>query len=232
MIDRLRYEVYKANVELQKQGLVILSWGNVSGIDRQAGIVVIKPSGISYEDLTPDKMVAVDLTGRKLEEGLDPSSDTLTHVELYKSFQDIAGICHTHSLNAAAWAQACKVIPCLGTTHADHFYGPVPVTGIMTDDQIQSGYESNTGKIIVRHFEVNNINPAHMPACLVANHGPFTWGTSAADAVQNAIILEQTAAIALATMQIDPDRGPVSKTLLDKHYLRKHGKEAYYGQKN
>ncbi|MGD8499511.1 MAG: L-ribulose-5-phosphate 4-epimerase [Phycisphaerales bacterium] len=228
MHEELRRAVCDANLELQKQELVIYSWGNVSGIDRSTGTVAIKPSGVVYDELTPDKIVLLDLDGNVVEGALKPSSDTPTHLELYRNFEAIGGVCHTHSPNATAWSQACREIPCFGTTHADDFYGAVPVTGVMTKEQIQSDYELNTGKVIVRRFA--NMDPMKMPAVLVANHGPFTWGKSAADAVEATVVLEQIAAIALGTVTINPDQSPISRALLDKHYLRKHGKNAYYGQ--
>jgi len=228
MHEELRKAVCDANIELQRRNLVIYSWGNVSGIDRTAGIVAIKPSGVSYDDLTPDKIVLLDLDGTIVEGKLKPSSDTPTHLELYRNFKAIGGICHTHSVNATAWAQACKEIPCFGTTHADHFYGSIPVTEVMTEAQIQSDYELNTGKVIVRRFA--GLDPMKMPGVLVANHGPFTWGKSPADSVEAMVVLEQIATMALGTTTINSNRKPISKALLDKHYLRKHGKNAYYGQ--
>ena len=228
MQEELKKAVCQANLELQKQQLIIYSWGNVSGIDRSAGVVVIKPSGVSYDELTPDKMVVLDLEGKIIEGTLNPSSDTPTHLELYRNFETIGAICHTHSPNATMWAQACKAIPCFGTTHADYFYGSVPVTRVMTKKQIQSDYELNTGKIIVERFA--DTDPMQMPAVLVANHGPFTWGDSPAKAVEATVVLEHIAATALGTITISPEQGPVSDALLDKHYLRKHGKNAYYGQ--
>ena len=229
MYDKLKEEVCQANVELERQKLVICSWGNVSGIDRATGVVAIKPSGVAYNELTPDKIVLVDLAGNVIDNGFKPSSDTMTHIELYRSFSDIGGICHTHSPNATIWAQACQGIPCFGTTHADYFYGTVPVTKILTKDEIKNCYELNTGKAIVRRFA--EIDPMQMPAVLVANHGPFTWGRDAAGCVEAAVILEQIAAMALGTFTINPKQKSISKALLDKHYLRKHGKDAYYGQK-
>jgi L-ribulose-5-phosphate 4-epimerase len=228
MYEELRKAVCDANIELQRQKLVIYSWGNVSGIDRPRGVVAIKPSGVAYEKLTPDKIVLLDLDGKIVEGKLNPSSDTPTHLELYKNFKAVGGICHTHSAGATAWAQSCKEIPCLGTTHADQFYGPIPVTEIMTKDQIQNDYELNTGKVIVRRFA--DMDPMEIPGVLVANHGPFTWGKSPADAVESMVMLEQIAMMALGTITINPNQGPISKVLLDKHYLRKHGKNAYYGQ--
>ena len=229
MHEELRKAVCDANVELQKRQLVICSWGNVSGIDRSAGIVAIKPSGLAYDELAPDKIVLLDLDGNVVEGDLNPSSDTPTHLELYRNFKAIGGVCHTHSPIATMWAQACREIPCFGTTHADYFYGSVPVTEVMKPDEIQSDYELNTGKVIVRRFA--NIDPMEIPAVLAANHGPFSWGKTPAEAVEANVVLEQIATMALGTVTINPGQGPISKALLDKHYLRKHGKNAYYGQK-
>jgi L-ribulose-5-phosphate 4-epimerase len=228
MYEELKKAVCQANIDLEKQRLVIYSWGNVSGIDRSAGIVVIKPSGVMYGELTPDKMVVLDPEGKIIEGTLNPSSDTPTHLELYRNFEAIGGICHTHSPSATMWAQACKEIPCFGTTHADAFYGPVPVTDIMTNEQIHSDYELNTGKVIIERF--TGLDPIQMPAVLVANHGPFTWGADPAAAVEATVVLEQIAAMALGTITINPDQSQISRALLDKHYLRKHGNNAYYGQ--
>ena len=228
MQEELKKAVCQANLELQKHRLVIYSWGNVSGIDRSAGVVVIKPSGVLYDELTPDKMVVLDLEGGIIEGNLNPSSDTPTHLELYRNFKAVGGICHTHSPIATMWAQACREIPCFGTTHADNFYGPIPVTEVMTNERIQSDYELNTGRIIVERFA--GMDPMQTPAILVANHGPFTWGADPAAAVEQTVVLEQIAAMALDTITINPEQGPISKALLDKHYLRKHGKNAYYGQ--
>lgn len=230
MYEQLKTAVCEANIELQTHKLVIYSWGNVSGIDRAAGIVAIKPSGVSYDDLTPDKIVLLDLDGNIVEGKLRPSSDTPSHLELYRNFKTIGGVCHTHSVNATMWAQACREIPCFGTTHADFFYGPVPVTDIMTPEEIKTGYELNTGKVIVRRFA--GLDPLQMPAVLVANHGPFTWGRTPAGAVEAAVVLEQVAAMALGAVMINPKQNKIAQVLLDKHYLRKHGKNAYYGQKS
>ncbi len=224
----LRETVYAANMALQKHGLVVFTWGNVSGIDHAKGIFAIKPSGVSYEDLTPESMVIVDLEGRVVDGDLRPSSDTPTHLELYRNFEGVGGVCHTHSLYATMWAQAEQGIPCFGTTHADHFYGPVPVTDALTREEIGEEYEQNTGRIIVRRF--HNMDPLQMPAVLVANHGPFTWGQGPAEAVENAVVLEQVARMAYGTVAINWHQSAISQALLDRHYLRKHGKNAYYGQ--
>jgi L-ribulose-5-phosphate 4-epimerase len=228
MHKELKKSVCDANIELHKQNLAIYTWGNVSGIDRKAGIVAIKPSGVSYETLTPDKIVLLDLDGKIVEGNLKPSSDTPTHLELYRSFNAIGGICHSHSLSATVWAQAGREIPCLGTTHADYFYGPIPVTEPMTEDKIKSDYELNTGKAIARRFA--ELNPMQISAVLVANHGPFTWGKTADEAVEAMVVLEEIAMMAIETLNINPDQTPISRELLDKHYLRKHGDTAYYGQ--
>lgn len=229
MYEQLKQDVCQANIELQKHKLVIYSWGNVSGIDRKIGVVAIKPSGIGYDELTPDKIVVLDLEGNIVEGKLKPSSDTPTHLELYRSFEAIGGVCHTHSPNATMWAQAHREIPCFGTTHADYFYGPIPVTDLMTEKEIESDYEVNTGKVIVRRFK--DINPLYSPAVLVACHGPFTWGSDAAGALESAVVLEEVAKMAFGTITINPKQKHISKVLLDKHYLRKHGENAYYGQK-
>jgi len=228
MHENLRKTVCDANIELQKHKLVIYSWGNVSGIDRSAGVIAIKPSGVAYDDLTPDKIVLLDMDANIIEGTLKPSSDTPTHLELYRNFPAVGGICHTHSPNATVWAQACREIPCFGTTHADFFYGPVPVTEVMTEDTIRSDYELNTGKAIVRRFA--DLDPLKIPAVLVANHGPFTWGRTPAAAVESNVVLEQIAEMALGTITINPKQDKISRALLDKHFLRKHGKNAYYGQ--
>jgi L-ribulose-5-phosphate 4-epimerase len=228
MHEQLRKAVCRANIDLQTHKLVTFSWGNVSGMDRASGVVAIKPSGVAYEQLSPEKMVLLDLQGNIVEGELRPSSDTPSHLELYRNFEMVGGICHTHSPNATMWAQACREIPCLGTTHADFFYGAVPVTEVMTAEQIKSDYEINTGKVIAKCFA--DLDPLQMRAVLVANHGPFTWGATPAEAVEAAVVLEQVAAMALGTIRINPKQDGISQVLLDKHYLRKHGKDAYYGQ--
>jgi len=229
MYHELKQQVYEANLALQQHGLVVFTWGNVSGIDRRRGIVAIKPSGVSYDDLTPQGIVLVDLQGNVVEGDLRPSSDTPTHLELYRSFPGLGGICHTHSLYATMWAQAQKPIPCFGTTHADHFYGPVPVTEALTHSEIEGPYEENTGKLIVRRFA--GLDPQQMPAVLVANHGPFTWGQGPDQAVENAVVLEQVAQMAYGTLLVNARQDAISQALLDRHYLRKHGRDAYYGQR-
>jgi L-ribulose-5-phosphate 4-epimerase len=228
MYHRLKQRVYEANMELQRYGLVVFTWGNVSAIDRDDDVIAIKPSGVSYADLTPESIVILRLDGTVVEGDLRPSSDTPTHLELYRSFAGVGGICHTHSTHATMWAQAQREIPCLGTTHADHFYGAIPVTETMTAAEIEADYEANTGRVIVRRFEA--LDPMQVPAVLVANHGPFTWGDTAAASVVNAVVLEEVAKMACGALAIRPDQKAVSQALLDKHYLRKHGDNAYYGQ--
>jgi L-ribulose-5-phosphate 4-epimerase len=228
MLEGLKQAVCNANLELPGRGLVIYSWGNVSGIDRRSGLVAIKPSGVSYDELTAERIVLVDLQGKVVEGELNPSSDTPTHLELYRRFDEIGGVCHTHSRSAVIWAQACREIPCFGTTHADYFYGAVPVTETLTTEQIDSDYELNTGRAIVERFTA--IDPMQMPAVLVANHGPFTWGKDAAAAVESMVVLEEVAAMALGTITVRAEQQGIDQTLLDKHYCRKHGDSAYYGQ--
>ena len=228
--EKLRDEVCQSNLELVRRNLIIYSWGNVSGIDREAGVVAIKPSGVNYDNLTPDKIVLLDLEGQIVEGSLNPSSDTPTHLELYRHFESIGGITHTHSTHATMWAQAGRDLPCLGTTHADNYYGTIPCTKTMTPEEMIRDYELNTGKVIVREFLERQIDPDQMPAVLVAHHGPFTWGGNAAKSVEYAVILEETAKMASGTLALNPGQTSISQVLLDKHYLRKHGKNAYYGQ--
>ena len=229
MLRELRNEVCEANRALVTHRLVILTWGNVSGIDRQRGIVAIKPSGVEYDALRPQDIVLVDLDGKTLEGKLKPSSDTPTHLALYRAFAGIGGVTHTHSSCATAFAQARRGVPCFGTTHADHFFGEVPVTRLLRRGEVESDYEAETGAVIVERFK--GLDPAHMPAVLVAGHGPFTWGKSATDSVKNSVALESVAEMALRTLALAPDAAPLPKYLLDKHFLRKHGPGAYYGQK-
>jgi L-ribulose-5-phosphate 4-epimerase len=228
LLKRLRQEVLEANLELVRQGLVLYTFGNASGISREDKKVVIKPSGVAYDKLKPEHMVVTDLNGKVVEGMLKPSSDLPTHIELYKAFPKIGGVAHTHSEYATAWGQARKAIPCFGTTHADYFYGSVPVTEVMKDEEIASAYEKNTGVAIVRAFK--NLDYAAIPAVLVANHGPFAWGESPEMAAHNAVILEAVARMALFTTTIRADAAAIGRGLHDKHYLRKHGKDAYYGQ--
>jgi len=230
MLDELKQAVWRANLDLVAKGLVIETWGNASGIDRQRGLVVIKPSGVPYASMKPEHMVVVSLQDGKVVEGeLKPSSDTPTHLELYRAFGAIGGVVHTHSLYATIWAQARREIPALGTTHADYFYGPVPCTRLMRPAEIKSDYELNTGKVIVERFK--RLDPMSVPAVLVASHGPFAWGETVAKAVENAVVLEQVARLALETVRLNPRLRPMQRELLDKHFLRKHGPGAYYGQK-
>ncbi|HHT91669.1 MAG: L-ribulose-5-phosphate 4-epimerase [Bacillota bacterium] len=228
MLKGLKQEVLLANKELQKQKLVIYTWGNVSGIDRDQNLVVIKPSGVAYEDLTIEAMVVLDLEGKVVEGRLRPSSDAATHLELYRQFEEIGGVVHTHSLWATVWAQAGQEIPCRGTTHADYFYGDIPCTRPLTPDEVEEAYEHNTGKVIVERFRT--IKYQETPAVLVAEHAPFTWGKDAHEAVHNSVVLEQVAQMAYLTKMLSGHDGPISKHVLDKHYLRKHGPHAYYGQ--
>ena len=230
MLDDLKQKVLEANLLLPKYGLVVFTWGNVSGIDRENGLVVIKPSGVDYDIMKADDMVVTDLDGNVVEGKLKPSSDLATHLEFYKHFKDIGGVVHTHSVNAVAWAQAGKDIPALGTTHGDYFYGQIPCTRLMTDDEIKNNYELNTGKVVVEEFEKRHINPNQMPGVLVHSHGPFTWGKDPFDAVHNSVVLDTLAKMALKTITINGDVDSMQRELLDKHFLRKHGPGAYYGQ--
>ena len=231
MLEDLKQKVFKANLDLPKHGLVTFTWGNVSGIDREKGLVVIKPSGVDYETMTAEDMVVVDLkTGEKVEGDLNPSTDTPTHLELYRACKDIQAVVHTHSRNATSFAQAGIDIPALGTTGADYFYGDIPCTRPMTKAEIEGEYELETGKVIVETFKQRGINPKDVPACLVYSHGPFTWGKSPDNAVYNAVVLEEVAFMAYHAMTLNPRIGRMQQDLLDKHYLRKHGAHAYYGQ--
>lgn len=231
MLEQLKQQVYEANMELPKRGLVTYTWGNVSGIDRESGLVVIKPSGVEYDELTPDKLVVVDLNGTVVEGSLRPSSDTKTHLELYKAFPSLGGIVHTHSPYAVAWAQAGEGIPCYGTTHADYFYGTIPCARHLTQQEIDEDYEKNTGTVIVETFQTQNIDPVHVPAVICHSHGPFTWGKDAAQAVYHAVVLEEVARMAILTRQVNPAAAPAPQSVQDKHFMRKHGPNAYYGQK-
>ena len=230
MLEKLKQSVYEANMELPRRGLVTYTWGNVSGIDREKGLVVIKPSGVRYEELTPDKLVVLDLDGKVVEGALNPSSDTKTHLVLYRDFPALGGVVHTHSPCAVAWAQAGRDIPCYGTTHADYFYGPVPCARALTPEEIDEDYERNTGRVIVEEFRARGIEPAHVPAVICRSHGPFAWGADAAEAVYHAAVLEEVAHMALLTLAVDADAMPAPQHLQDKHFMRKHGPQAYYGQ--
>jgi L-ribulose-5-phosphate 4-epimerase len=230
MLEALKKDVCQANLDLVKEGLVIQTFGNVSGIDRASGLVVIKPSGVPYDGMKPEHMVVVELeTGKVVESALRPSSDTATHLVLYRAFAGVGGIVHTHSLYATAWAQAKCAIPAMGTTHADYWHGEVPCTRLMTAEEISGEYEAKTGDVIVETFA--GIDPLHKPAVLVASHGPFAWGKDAHDAVHNAAILEYLAKLASETLRINPATATMQDVLLNKHFLRKHGPKAYYGQK-
>jgi L-ribulose-5-phosphate 4-epimerase len=231
MLEKLKKDVLEANLQLPKHGLVTFTWGNVSGIDRDQGLVVIKPSGVPYEELTLEDMVVVDLEGNIIEGTKRPSSDTPTHLALYRSFQYVGGIVHTHSPWATAWAQAGRSIPALGTTHADYYYGEIPCTRTLTKEEITKAYELETGNVIIETFETGGIDPLAMPGVLVSNHAPFCWGKDANQAVHNAVVLEEVAKMALHTFQLNSQIEPIDQFLLDKHYLRKHGVNAYYGQK-
>ena len=232
MLEELKKAVYEANMELPRRNLVTYTWGNVSGIDRESGLFVIKPSGVDYEKLTPDDMVVMDLSGNRVEGSLNPSSDTPTHLELYKAFPDIGGIVHTHSPHATAWAQAGRDVPCYGTTHADYFYGPIPCARNLTPEEIDEAYEKNTGITIIETFKERNIDPMHVPGVLCKNHGPFTWGKDAAGAVYNAVVLEEVAKMNLMTEILNPNGDNTTpQSMQDKHFMRKHGPNAYYGQK-
>ncbi|MDO4297320.1 MAG: L-ribulose-5-phosphate 4-epimerase [Lachnospiraceae bacterium] len=230
MLEELKQKVYEANMELPRRGLVTYTWGNVSEIDRESGLFVIKPSGVDYDKLTPDDMVVMDLEGNRVEGKYKPSSDTETHLELYKAFPEMGGIVHTHSPWATSWAQAGRGIPCYGTTHADYMYGEIPCARNLTAEEIDEAYEKNTGLVIIETLKEKNINPVYVPAILCTNHGPFTWGKDAAEAVHNSVVLEEVAKMAAWTEMIHPGVGTAPQCMLDKHFLRKHGANAYYGQ--
>ncbi|MHB1153874.1 MAG: L-ribulose-5-phosphate 4-epimerase [Eubacteriales bacterium] len=230
MLEQLKEKVYKANLDLVRHHVVIFTWGNVSAIDNESGLVVIKPSGIDYNAMRPEDMVIVDMEGRTVEGELNPSTDLPTHLELYKAFPVIGGVVHTHSINATAWAQAGRDISCYGTTHADYFYGSVPCTRALTKEEVESDYEKNTGLVIAERL--NGLDPAAIPGALVRSHGVFTWGKDADNAVYNAVVLENIAEMAMKSEILNKKTAAAPSYLLDKHYLRKHGKNAYYGQKN
>lgn len=228
MLEELKRSVWQANLDLEKRGLILFTWGNSSGIDRERGLVVIKPSGVSYETMQPEDMVVMDLAGNQVEGKLRPSSDTPTHLVLYRNFPEIGGVVHTHSTYATVWAQAGKAIPAFGTTHADYFYGGILCTRSLKNQEIEGNYEEETGKVIVETFQGKN--PVDVPGVLVSNHGPFSWGKDAYDAVYHATVLEEVAKMAVYTCALNPEIGAIGQALLDKHFLRKHGKNAYYGQ--
>ena len=230
LLKELREQVYEANMELPRRNLVTYTWGNVSGIDRERGLFVIKPSGVEYDELRPEDLVVMDLAGNKVEGALNPSSDTKTHLVLYNAFPEIGGIVHTHSPYAVGWAQAGEDIPCYGTTHADYFYGPVPCARHLTQEELDEDYERNTGNIIVETFRARGIDPVAVPAVICFSHGPFTWGRDAAQAVYHAVVLEEVAKMAIFTRQLNPAAAPAPQRIQNKHYLRKHGPNAYYGQ--
>ena len=228
MLEELKQKVYEANMELPKRGLITYTWGNASGIDRESGLFVIKPSGVDYDRLRPEDMVVMNLSGERVEGRLNPSSDTATHLELYRAYPEIGGVVHTHSPMATSWAQAGRGIPCYGTTHADYFYGQIPCARNLTEEEIEDGYERNTGLVIVETMEGKN--PMHVPGILCKNHGPFTWGKDAAEAVHNAVVLEEVAKMAAFTELLNKTVQPAPRCLQDKHFMRKHGPKAYYGQ--
>ena len=230
MLEQLKKEVYEANMELPKRGLITYTWGNVSGIDRESGLFVIKPSGVDYDKLSPEDMVVMDLDGNRVEGDLNPSSDTPTHIELYKAFKDLGGIVHTHSPWATSWAQAGRSIPCYGTTHADYIYGEIPCVRNLTKEEIEEAYEKNTGVLIADEFEAKKKDYIAVPAVLCKNHGVFTWGKDAHEAVHNAVVAEEVAKMAARCEMINPQIKPAPQELQDKHYYRKHGANAYYGQ--
>ena len=229
MLEELKQEVYEANMLLPKYGLVTFTWGNVSGIDRESGLIAIKPSGVEYEKLSLQDMVVVDLNGNVIEGKLNPSSDTPTHIELYKAFPKISGVVHTHSSYATSFAQALKPMPVLGTTHVDYFYGEIPCTRILTEAEVNTDYEKNTGVVIAETFR--DLDYLAVPGVLVANHGPFVWGSDAHNAVHNAVVLDEAAKMAYRTLVLNGQVTPINQYIMDKHYFRKHGENAYYGNK-
>ena len=231
MLEELKKRVLIENLELDKRGLVTYTWGNVSAIDREKGLIVIKPSGVKYEDMKAEDMVVVDLKGNVVEGKYRPSSDTATHIELYLKYTELGGVVHTHSTFATSWAQSCNDIPALGTTHADYFYGDIPCTRRLSEEEIERAYEVETGKVIIETIEKRGIKAIEVPGIIVASHGPFTWGKTPEEAVHNAVVLEEVAKMAYYTKSINPGIKQADKYLQDKHYLRKHGANAYYGQK-
>ena len=230
MLEELKEKVLQADLELPKRGLITYTWGNVSGIDREKGLVVIKPSGVSYDGMKASDMVVLDLDGNRVEGTLNPSSDTPTHLELYKKYPDLGGVVHTHSTSATSWAQAGRDIPLYGTTHADYFFGDIPCARSLTKEEIEGEYERNTGLVIIETLEERNVNPVYTPGILVKNHGVFTWGKDADEAVHNAVVLEEVAKMATFTEMINKDADKAPEYLRDKHFYRKHGENAYYGQ--
>ena len=232
MLEELKQEVYEANMELPRRGLVTYTWGNVSGIDRERGLFVIKPSGVEYDELRPEDLVVMDLEGNQVEGTLNPSSDTKTHLVLYNAFEQIGGIVHTHSPYAVGWAQAGCALPAFGTTHADYFYGPVPCARHLSQEELDEDYELNTGKTIVEAFAERDLDPMAVPGVLCHSQGPFTWGKDAAQAVYHAVVLEECAKMGIFTRIVSPMAGPAPERYLTKHYMRKHGPNAYYGQGN
>lgn len=230
MLEELKQEVLEANQALVSYNLVTFTWGNVSGINKDRDLIVIKPSGINYEDLTIDNLTVVNMEGEIVEGNTKPSSDTATHLELYKHFPEIGGVVHTHSSWATSWAQAGRDLPAMGTTQGDYFYGTVPCTRTMKNEEIERDYEKQTGSVIVETFQQRNIEPGSVPGVLVHGHAPFTWGKNAEEAIHNAVVLEETAKTSFRAVQLNPNAGQINQTLLNKHYLRKHGKHAYYGQ--
>ncbi len=228
ILEQLKKQVYEANMELPRRNLITYTWGNVSGIDRESGYFAIKPSGVDYDVLKPEDIVIMDLLGNRIEGRYRPSSDTATHIELYKAYPGIGGIVHTHSPMATSWAQACRGIPCYGTTHADYFYGEIQCTRSLSQEEINGAYEKNTGLVIIE--TIGNKDPLHIPGILCANHGPFTWGKDAAEAVHNSVVLEEVAKLAFNTETLSPGVKPAPQVLQDRHFLRKHGTNAYYGQ--